>query len=88
MPQFQSSPDFFLEVIPVQVDSLVVQQPNNDLRFGVVEADTEQALAMIFDLHHSTVFGWGSQAQGRAGVDPWMSGDNAVRFARFQNYSR
>jgi hypothetical protein len=52
-----------------------------NLGFGIVEADAEKALAMVFDLHELAVGGGLREAESRAVVEPRMPGDDAVGFA-------
>jgi hypothetical protein len=54
----------------------------------IVKTDTEQALAMVFDLDKRAVGDGRGKAENFTVINPRMAGDDAVAFARFEQNSR
>jgi len=69
------------------LDTLRGEHSNVDFRFGIVEANTQEALTMVLDLDESAVSGRLGQPENGAVVDPRMARQDAIRFARFQEDS-
>ena len=55
MSQGERGADAFLKKIFVRADAVKREQADADLGFGIVEADAEKALAMVFHLNHVPV---------------------------------
>src|SRR6187200_3351720 len=88
LAQGQRGTDAFLEKGLVDFDAVRVDQTHVDLRFGIVKADPEEALAMIFDLDDIAVSRRLGETLDVAVINPGMSGEDAVGFTRAKQYSR
>ena len=79
--------DSFFEEFLIRLDPVGRKDPNVDLRLGIVESHSQQALPVILDLHDVAVVCRLRQAQDGAVVNPGMSGKHAISFTWFQQHS-
>jgi len=85
--------DALAEEFGVNLGALAGQEADADFGFGVVEADADEALAVVFDLDDGAIFQVrsgargarpsraGNDAEDRAVVNPGVARDGAVGFA-------
>ena len=73
-----------LEECSIDLDPLGLKQSNVDLRLGIVKADSQKALAVVFDLDDVAVGCRLGKAQNGTLIDPGMTGNDAVRLAGSQ----
>ena len=83
LPDGQRGADAFLEKFLIHVHAFRREDADVDFGFGIEEADAEQPRAMVFDLHQFAVGDGRGDAQNFAGINPRMTRDDAVGFARF-----
>ena len=68
--------------VAVDLHPLRGKDADLDFGFGIVEADAEETLAMVLDLHQRAIGGGRGQAQNGGGVNPGMPGQDAVGIPR------
>lgn len=79
--------DALFEIGAIDFDPVGVDEPDVDLGFTVVEANAEEAMAMILHLDGGAVCGSAGEAQDGAGIDPGMAGQDAICFAGAKHHS-
>ncbi len=65
----------------VDLDLFRRNHADADLGLGIVKADAKESLAMVFDLDEHAVFRRSGEADDGTGIDPRMTGNNAIGFA-------
>ena len=79
-PHRQRRGDPALEKRLVHLDAVRREDANVDFRLRGVEADAQEALAMVLDLHQLAVGGGLGEPENRAVINPRMPGQDAVGF--------
>ncbi len=84
LPDGERGADAFLEKLFVHLHAFRRKDADIDFGAGIEEADAEQPLAVVFDLDEFAVGDGRGEAKNFAVINPRMTGDDAVGFARFQ----
>jgi hypothetical protein len=84
LPHGERRADAFREEGFVHRHAFRRQDTDVDFGLGIEDAGAQQALAMIFDLHHVAVSGGRGESENFAVVNPRMAGHYAVSFTRFK----
>jgi hypothetical protein len=83
LPYCERSANALFEEGLIYFDAFGAKDADIDSGFGIVEADAQKTLAMVFDLNQFAVGSRLSEAKNRAVVNPGMAGDYAVGFTGF-----
>jgi len=84
LPHGERGADAFLEEGFIDGHAFGREEAHEDFGFGIVEADAEQALAVVLDLDERAIRGGMGDAENRTAVNPGMPANDAVRFAGTQ----